>query len=78
MVLKFHMQHDQTLRLQNDKIPLGRESKMAANAKNSKTDKINFFFNQNGMVYLADILYEALMGPCFKNYRIEKNGCRIR
>ena len=43
MVLKFHMQHDQTLELQNDKITLGRGSKMAANAKNSKTNKINFF-----------------------------------
>ena len=34
MVLKFRMQHGQTLWLQNDKIPVGRESKMAANAKN--------------------------------------------
>ena len=55
MVLKFHMQHDQTLGLQNDKIPLGRESKLAANAKDSKTNKIKFFL-QNVMVYLADIL----------------------
>ena len=37
---------------------------MAANAKNSKTIKINFF-SRMVMVYLADILYEALMGPCF-------------
>ena len=35
MVLKFLMQHDQTSGLQNDKIPFGRESKMAADAKNS-------------------------------------------
>ena len=38
MVLKFHMQLDQTLGLQNDNIPLGQESKM----ENSKTNKINF------------------------------------
>ena len=42
MVLKFHVQHDQTLGLQNDKIQYGKESKMAANAKNSKTKKSNF------------------------------------
>ena len=41
MVLKFHMQN---AGLQNDKIQPGWESKMAANAKNSKTNKINFFF----------------------------------
>ena len=63
MVLRFHMQHDQTLGLQNDQILLGRESKMATNAKNSKTSKSTF--SPEGMVYLADILYEALMGPCF-------------
>ena len=33
----------QTLGLQNDKIQGVRESKMATNAKNSKTNKINFF-----------------------------------
>ena len=43
MVLEFHMQHNQTLGLQNDKIQGGWEYKMAANAKNSKTYKINFF-----------------------------------
>ena len=64
MVLKFSKQHDQTLGLQNDKIPLGREPKIAASAKDSKTNKIKLFC-QSGMVTLADILYEALMGPCF-------------
>ena len=52
MVLKFHMQHDQTLGLQNDKIPLGRESKMAANAKSSKTNKINFFSRMAWHIWL--------------------------
>ena len=52
MVLKFHMQHDQTLGLLNDKIQLGRESKMAANAKNSKTNKINFFSGMAWYIWL--------------------------
>ena len=43
MNLKFHMQHDQTAGLQTYKSQLGRESKMAADTKNSKTIKINFF-----------------------------------
>ena len=43
MNLKFHMQHDQTLRLQNNKIKSGREFKMAAITKNSKTNKIVIF-----------------------------------
>ena len=34
MVTKFHMQHDEAAGLQNDKIQPGRESKMAAIAKN--------------------------------------------
>ena len=64
MVLKFHIRYDQTSGLQNDKIQDGREFKMAANAKNSKTNKIKFYL-QKGMVYLTDSLYEALMGPWF-------------
>ena len=51
--------HDQSSGLQNDKIQRGRESKKATDAKNSKTNKIN----QNGLVYLDEILYEALVGP---------------
>ena len=42
MVLKFHMQHDKAAGLQNDKIQAGRESNMAAAAKNCQTTKINF------------------------------------
>ena len=33
MVFKFHMQHDKAAGLQNYKIQVGRESKMAAVAK---------------------------------------------
>ena len=43
MNLKFHMQHDQTPRLQNNKIQSGREFKMATVTKNSKTIKIVIF-----------------------------------
>ena len=43
MNLKFHMQYDQTPRLQNNKIQSGREFKMAAITKNSKTIKIVIF-----------------------------------
>ena len=57
LVLKFHMQYD--LGFKNDKIQGGRESKMAVNAKNRKSNKINIFSR------MADILYEALLGPCF-------------
>ena len=35
MVVKFHMQHDKAAGLQNDKIQAGRESNIAAVAKNS-------------------------------------------
>ena len=43
MNLKFHMQYDRTPRLQNNKIQSGREFKMAAITKNSKTIKIVIF-----------------------------------
>ena len=57
MNLKFNLQHDQNPRLQNRKMQSGREFKMAAVTKNSKTNL------QNGEVYLAEILYEVLVGP---------------
>ena len=43
------------------KIQSGRESKMAAGAKNSKTNESIFL--QNGWVYLAEILHGSLEGP---------------
>ena len=43
MNLKFHMQHDQTPRLQNNKILSGRDFKMAAVTENSKPFKIAIF-----------------------------------
>ena len=36
------MQHDKTSGFQNDKIRRSQESKMAVDAKNSKTNKISF------------------------------------
>ena len=41
--LRFHMQHDQNAGLQTCKSQPGQESKMAADTKDSKTVKINFF-----------------------------------
>ena len=42
MVLNFHMRHGKAAGLQNDKIQAGRESNMAAVAKNSKPLKSTF------------------------------------
>ena len=42
MVLKLHMQHNQTLGIKNDKIQGGRESRMAASAKIAKLIKSTF------------------------------------
>ena len=56
MNLKFHMQHDQTPRLQNSKIKSGREFKMAAFTKNSKTNKIVIFSRTDGYIWLIIVL----------------------
>lgn len=63
MVLKCHMQHGQTAGHQTDKIQSGRESNIAADTKNSKSNKTNFFLH-NGLVYLAEMFYEVLTGSC--------------
>ena len=52
VVLKFHMQHDQTSGLKNTKIQSGQESKIAADTKNSRTNKINFFFRTSWYILL--------------------------
>ena len=49
---KFHMQHDQTPRLQNSKIMSGQEFKMAAITKNSKTNKIVIFSRTARYIWL--------------------------
>ena len=59
MNLKFHMRHDLPAGLYSYKSQPGRKSKMAADTKNSKTIRIIFF--QNGIVYLAEILYVLLV-----------------
>ena len=48
--MTFHMQHDQTQTLQNYKIYWGREFKMAAVTKNSKTIKIAIFSRTAGYI----------------------------
>ena len=52
MVLKLHLQYDQTSGIQNDKNQGGRESIVAASAENSKTNKINFFSRMAGYIWL--------------------------
>ena len=49
MNLKFHMQHDQTPKLQNSKIVLGREFKIATVTKTSNTNKIFIFSKRQGI-----------------------------
>ena len=51
-VLKFHMEHDLAPGSQNCKIGSGRISKMAADTKNSKNNKINFFSRTAGYFWL--------------------------
>ena len=52
MNLKFHMQHDQTPRLQNSKILSGRDFKIADITKNSKTNKIPIFSRMAKYIWL--------------------------
>ena len=73
MVLKFHMQHDQTLGLQNDKIPPGREAKMTASAKNSKINKINFFSRMAWYIRLIFCMKHQ-WNHAFENYKMKKLG----
>ena len=73
MNLKFHMQHDQTPRLQKSKIKSGREFKIAAVTENSKTNKIaifsrtaryiwlNFVWNINRTLMLTDIKTKKIL-----------------
>ena len=42
-IVKFHMEHDQTVRFWNCKIEPGLESEMAVFTKNSKNNEISFF-----------------------------------
>ena len=56
MNYKFHMQHDLTPRLQNSKIKSGREFKMAAVTKNSKTIKIVMLGIFRGILVILKLL----------------------
>ena len=58
MVLKFHVQHEQTAGLQGDKNQHSRESKMAAVTKNSETIKIKFYtprFQKVGVYWFVSV-----------------------
>ena len=63
MALKFHMQHDQSVGHENDKIQPGQDSKMAADAKDCKTNKSTTSAERLGI--LIRISYGALVGPWF-------------
>ena len=52
IVLKFYMEHDLAPGSQNYKIVLDRISKMAVITKNSKNNKINFFYRTTGYFWL--------------------------
>ena len=52
MVFKFHMWHDQSTGLQNEKTQSGRESQMAASAKDIKTIEINVFSGAASYIWL--------------------------
>ena len=81
MNLKFHMQHDQTPRHQNNKIKSGGEFKMAAVTKNSKTIKIaispeqlsifawNFVWSINMTLMLINIKWKKSVAE------LGHNGC---
>ena len=57
MNLKFHMQHDQTPRLRS---PV-KNSRWPPILKIAKLIKSALL--QNGLIYLAEMLYEVLVGP---------------
>ena len=73
MVIKFHMQHDQTAGLQNDKIQSGQESKMATATENNKINKLAFSPEQIQIHYLAEILFGISQRPRFSDLSILKD-----
>ena len=73
MVLRFHVQHNQTAGLESDKIQHGRESKMAIVTKNSR--QLNLFFFQNQMVYLAEFCMAHYWDLGFQNNLNENTIC---
>ena len=63
MILRFHMQHDKAAGLQKNKSQAARKSNKAAVAKITKPLKSAFLLNH--LIYLAKILYRALVAPRF-------------
>ena len=61
MNLKFHMHHDQTAGLQTCKSQLVENPKWPPILKITKP--LKSIFLQNGLAYLAEILYVILVGP---------------
>ena len=71
-VLKFYMEHDLPPGSQNYKIGLGRISKMAAITRNSKSNKIKFFFRIAEYFWL-NFGVEYQWNKSIQNYKNEKN-----
>ena len=72
MVRKFHLQHDQTAMLQNDKIQPGIDSEIATIHKNNETNQIIIIFLHNHLVFLAEIF----MAHCLIHWFSECSKCR--
>ena len=71
-VLKFYMEHDLPPGSQDYKIGSGRISKMAAITKNSKNNKINFFF-RTARYFWLNFGIEYQWNISMQNYKNEKN-----
>ena len=56
----------------------GQESKMAANAKHSKSNKIKFFSRMAWHMFLIFCMRHHLWDLGFEKFQNEKNICRIR
>ena len=77
MNLKFHMQHDQNAEIQTYKSQSGRGSKMAADTKNSKTIKINFF-SRMARYILLNFFSTISRTLLFSDIKMKKICCIIR
>ena len=71
MVFKFHIWHDQTTGLLEEKNQSGRESKMAASAKYCKSNEISFSLERLSIFgwNFAWIIFGTLV---FKNMKMKK------
>ena len=76
MVLQFHMQHDQTARLQNNKIQPSQESKMAAETKYSETNEVIFFSRTTWYIW-RNFYVEHYWDLVFRIIKTEKSVAKL-